>query len=404
MPQPLQPGWDLTQPHTALAAFLRTLPTAPALLALGEPTHRVEAFPAWRNRLFQTLVEAHGYRSIALESGALSGVTVNDHVTSGHGRLDDVLQRGFSHGFGEVQANRDLVMWLRAHNAGRPEADQVRFYGFDAPTENMWAASPREPLLAVHAFLAAHLTELPIRASDITDLCGDDARWTNPAAAMDARQSVGADERARHLRWLADELLTTLETEAPRLAAQPDAFWHARLQARMALGLLRYHAVMADGGAQRVAHMLTLRDLMMADNLSAIAEREWPRGPTLVFAHNQHLQRHTNRWSYGGHLNLEWCPAGVHLTARLRDRYAFIATTAGGGAGVPAPPPDTLAGWLSQQSVAPRLYATQALRAALPDVRKDAAKHPAYFPLDPAQLPSTDGVLFLPSVNDAPPT
>lgn len=402
MPNHMSPetGWEMTEPSTALTSFLRTLPNTPHLLALGEPTHGVDAFPSWRNRIFRALVEHHDYRSIAIESDVLAGLRVDAHVTSGQETLDEIMQHGFSHGFGKVQANRELLAWMRGFNAGHEEADRVRFYGFDAPTENMWAASPRHPLLALHAHLAERLPEVPIDASTITRLCDDDARWTNEAAAMDATQSVGANENAKRLRWLADELLTLLEAEWPRLAVQPDDFWHARLHARTAQGLLRYHALMADSAPNRVSRMLTLRDLMMADNLTAIAEREAPRGPTLVFAHNTHLQRHTARWA-SGTMSLEWCPAGVHLAARMGERYAFVATAAGQGAGLPVPPPDTPEGWLSQQSGSSRLYATRALARVLPSSlakRTDTSGSPGYSPLKPEHLQQTDGVLFLPTL------
>ena len=216
---------------------------------------------------------------------------------------------------------------------------------------------------------------------------------------MDAAQSVGADEDAKRLRWLADELLTLLEAEWPRLAVSPDDFWHARLHARTALGLLRYHGLMADSAPNRVSRMLTLRDMMMADNLIAIAEREAPRGPTLVFAHNTHLQRHTARWT-SGTMHLEWCPAGVHLAARMGERYAFVATALGQGAGLPTPSPDTPEGWLSQLSGLPQLYATRAQVRVLPSSlakRTDTSGYPGYSPLKPEHLEQTDGVLFLPA-------
>ncbi len=397
---PPQTGWEMTDPARALTSFLKSLPRTPQLLALGEPTHRVEDFPSWRNRIFRILVEEYGYRSIALESDVLAGLRVDTHVTSEADSLDDIMQHGFSHGFGEVRANRELIAWLQSFNRGRDEADRVRFYGFDAPMENMWAASPRHALLELHAFLSAHLPDLPIDASTITRLCGDDARWTNEAAAMDPAQSVGASEIAKALRWLADELLTLLVTERPHLDVHPDAFWHARLHARTAQGLLRYHAVMADNAPNRVARMLSLRDMMMADNLMSIAEREAPRGPTLVFAHNTHLQRHLGRWTFGT-MDMVWCPAGVHLTARLGERYAFIATAVGEGAGLPRPPTTTLEGWLSQQSSSPQLYASQALGRILPSSltkRTDTSGNPGYSPLKPEHLQQTDGVLFLPAI------
>ena len=399
--KPSQTGWELTDPARTLTSFLDSLPTPPQLLALGEPAHGVDAFPAWRNCIFHTLVEHHGYRSIALESNVLAGLRVDAYLTSGKETLDDIMQHGFSHGFGKVNANRDLVAWLREFNAGRDDTNRVRFYGFDAPTEIMWAASPRQALLELHAFLSKHLTDLPGDRATIIRLCGDDARWTNEAAAMDPAQSVGASENAKQLRWLADELLTLLETERPRLEVRPDDFWHARLHARTAQGLLRYHAVMADSSPTRVARMLSLRDVMMADNLTAVAERETPRGPTLAFAHNTHLQRHHSQWTFGA-TNLAWVPAGVHISTRLGERYAFIATAVGEGAGLPVPPPTTLEGWLSQQAGSPHLYATPVLERTLPaslTKRTDTSGHRGYSPLKPDDLPQTDGVLFLPTVN-----
>ena len=81
----------------------------------------------------------------------------------------------------------------------------------------------------------------------------------------------------------------------------------------------------------------------MADNLTAIAERETPRGPTLVFAHNTHLQRYNSQWTFGT-TNLAWVPAGVHVATRMGEHYAFIATAVGEGAGLPTPRPSTLEG------------------------------------------------------------
>ncbi|GHF34840.1 erythromycin esterase-like protein [Deinococcus metalli] len=404
MPNHTPPGWPLDDPSAALHTFLTTLPGPPRLLGLGEPSHAIDAVPAWALRLLRPLVEEHGFRSVAVESDAVAGLRVNAHVTAGEGGVNDVLLTGFSHGFGARPAYRDLVTWLRNFNAPRQAADHVRFYGVDASTETMWASSPRTSLLALHAFLGAHLSELPADAATIEELCGEDTRWTNRAAAMDAAQSVGADDRARTLRWLADELLTLLEAERARLSAHPDALWHAHLHARTAQGLLRYHAVMADPTPRRVARMLTLRDAVMADHLVAVAERERPRGPTLILAHNQHLHRHLNHWRFGPEV-LEWSPAGLRLTERLGDQYAVIATAVGEGEGLPPPLPGTVEGWLAAQSGAPRLYATRDLLRTMPDGltrRADTAGNHAYSPLRPEHLGATDGLLVLPRAGFSP--
>ncbi|WP_216324350.1 erythromycin esterase family protein [Deinococcus aestuarii] len=393
-PPPL--GWDLTEPHTALSSFLGTLPAPPRLLALGEPTHGLDAFPAWRNRVFRTLVERHGFRSIAIESDSIAGLRVNAHVTSGHGSLDEVMRTGFSHGFGAVRANRELVEWMRDFNTGREPGDHLRFYGFDPPLE-FWAPSPRASL---HAFLSAHLDGVPVDAATLERLCGEDARWANPAAVMDPAQSIGDNDEARQLRRLADDLSTLLRTAAPGLAAQP-GLWEAQLHARTATGLLRYHARLADRAPNRdrLERASALRDLMMADNLSAVAGREEERGPTLVFAHNAHLQRHISAMRLGD-LRVEWWSAGAHVGTRLGRRYAFIASDLGRAPekGVGEPAPDTLAGALMDRAGPATLFASRRLSAALPQPlvrRTDVPVQAGYFPLEARHLLLADGVLFV---------
>ncbi|WP_394649167.1 erythromycin esterase family protein [uncultured Deinococcus sp.] len=380
---PSGPGWAMTRPEAALAAFLRTLPAPPRLLGLGEPTHGVPSFPGWRNRMLQVLVEEHGFRSIAIESDAVAALRVNAYVTAGEGTLDEIMASGFSHGFGTLPANRALVEWLRAFNAGRDPADRVRFYGFDPPLENMWAASPRASLLALHAFPSTHGQAGPADAVTIGRLCGEDARWTDEAAALNPAASLGRTPQARELRVLADDLATLLRRQAPELAARP-GFWEAELHARTATGLLRYHAVMADPvpTPTRVEGMLALRDLLMADHLTAVADRERSRGPTLVFAHNSHLQRPRSEMRMLGE-TLGWWGAGAHLGLRLGTAYAFVAMH-----WRPSPP-----------EVAPEwppatLYAARDLEGlGLPE--SAGTPQSAHFPLKAEQVPWLDGLLLL---------
>src|SRR4051794_11920476 len=135
------------------ATVMRLLGTRPRLLALGEPTHGEDLLLEVRNDLFRQLVEREGYRTIAIESDCMMGLLVDDYVTSGAGTLDEVMERGFSHGFGASAANRELVHWMRAYNDGRPRSEQLRFAGFDGPLEITGAASPRPALTALHAYL-----------------------------------------------------------------------------------------------------------------------------------------------------------------------------------------------------------------------------------------------------------
>jgi len=90
---------------------------------------------------------------------------------------------------------------------------------------------------------------------------------------------------------------------------------------------LRYHAAMASPAPDRIATLLSLRAEMMAENLLAIVAEEQRRGPSLVFAHNAHLQRAPSRMPVGDD-EVSWGSAGALVGLTLGDRYVFLATDA----------------------------------------------------------------------------
>lgn len=391
---------------TAVAHFLQSLPTPPRLLGFGEPMHGEEEFLRLRNQAFQYLVEHEGYRSIAIESDCLAAVTVNTFVLEGKGRLDEVMQSGFSHGFGDSEGNRKLVAWMHEYNRDLDAEDKLRFYGFDAPMEMTGAHSPRQALTSLHEYLAIYVgvDRLPCTAVTIAQLVGGEDRWSNPAAAMDPAQSVGTSEEAIKLRLITDDLVTVLNAEAPRLiaATSQDEWWWASLYGRTAAGLLRYHAGMADTQPSRVARLMGLRDTMMAGNLKAIADREAQRGSTLAFAHNRHLQKYLSKWQLG-ELALEWWSAGAIVGTQLGSHYAFLATALGSAPhrGLKAPGPETLEGALSVLPGSRYVFNSANLARSLsgreskPVLRTDTSTNHGYFALDPNELEGTDGVMFI---------
>ncbi len=266
----------------ALDELLVARTEPPVLFALGEPTHGIEAFPLLRNEILGHLV-GRGYRSIVLETDVFAASVVDDYVGGATAEIDEVLATGFSHGFGAVPGNRELVEWLRAHNAGRAPRDRVRFHGFDAPVEFSGAPSPRHALSSVNDHLPAALRPASVR--DLDALLGEDADWTNQTAMFDPAASIGDSDRARALRIVADDLASALCRAAPGLRpADPTGYAHAVAHARTAQGLLRYHAAMASPAPDRIATMGSLRAEMMAENLLAIVAQEQRHGPSLVRA------------------------------------------------------------------------------------------------------------------------
>lgn len=364
-----------------VSAILRSLPARPALLGLGEAMHLVGELGEVRNEIFRHLVEHEGYRSFAIESDCLMGLVTDAYITIGSGTLDDVMERGFSHGFGASAANRELVRWMRAYNEEHEEG--LRFFGFDGPLE-YWAASPRQALTGLHGLLDG---PFPCTRETLDTLLGPDDRWSNEAAAMDPSRSIGQSADAQRLRLIADDLVALLDTQLPQLSAQDRQL--AALYGRTATGLLRYHYWMADTSPARWTRLSALRDAMMAANLSALAEH----GPALVFGHNIHLQRHESFMPLGDQL-LQWWSAGAITAAQLGDRYAFLASALG-TVGDDNPPPRSVEGILSVLPWDRCLIDARSLAQAVTDPASRTSHDFRYFPLDPARLDMVDGIVFL---------
>lgn len=372
------------------------------LLGLGEALHGGEEFPIFRNRLFRYLVEAHGFGAIAIESSFPRGRLVDDHVAGrGAAAAGAVWDAGFSPGFGALDANRELVEWLRAYNADPAHPTKLRFYGFDAPTEGTYTESPRHLLDDALAFLAAvDPAAAGARRQRIEPLLGPDAAWENPAASLDPMQAVGLSPAAAALRIETEELVSELCVRRPELEAErdDDRYAEALHLATLARQLLTYHAALARPSATRMVELLGIRAAMMADNLAYVAASERGRGKVLVFAHNSHLQRGQVRWQLGS-----WWPAGAHLDRTFGPRYAAVGSAVGVSPanGIGRPEAGTLEARLTATPGPARLVPTAkgdalpaSLIAALP-TRSGSTANFSYSPLSPQSLTDFDWLLAL---------
>lgn len=363
------------------------VPPSCELLGFGEPDHREPAFGWIRNELFASLVEG-GFRSIALETDRVAALTVNDYVQEGVGTLDAAMTEGFSHGFGALEPNRELVAWMRSSNESRPPAERLAFHGFDTPTENPSAPSPRRLLEHARDYLGLDL--------DIASLVGDDERWSKDEAVMDPAQSPGATADAEQLRSIADDLLTTLYVRAPELiAATSRAEWRrARTHLTAGIGLLQYHkqAALPLERNARVTRLFATRDTFMARNLLEIRGLESSRGATFVFAHNRHLQRMPGTPEMAD-LALSWSSAASIVTAMSDERYTFVAGSLGSSAvlGLGEPEADTYEGILQREITTWGLTADTKLSSG----RTRSGTPHGYIPLDRTVLDGADAILHI---------
>jgi len=394
--------------NASIDKIMASLDNSVELLGFGEALHGGEDILILRNRLFQRLVETHGYSAIAVESSFPRAHAVNEYIACrSPASYEAVQDTGFSHGFGRLDANRELVEWMRAYNADATHRVKLQFYGFDSPTEMMFSDSPRQVLHFVLDYLAsidsASSEELRLR---IDPLLGQDSDWENPAAMMDPTKSIGLSPAATALRIETEDLIAELQVRRPELVAKSDisSYLEAMQYATVARQLLNYHAALArkSESGKRIVEGLGLRDVLMADNLAYMVSRERGRGKVLAFAHNSHLKRGKAEWQLGTDL-LIWWPAGAHLNEIFGKSYAVIGTAVGvsDANGIGQPEAGTLEALLTAVPGPGRFIPThkgQGLRAseiaALP-TRSGSMKNPTYFALTPQSLTDFDWLVVL---------
>jgi erythromycin esterase len=384
--------FSLDSPETfnaAIDAVIASLGDSVELLGFGEALHGGEDILILRNRLFRRLVETHGFSAIAIESSFPRSHVANEYVAGrGPASYEALQDTGFSHGFGQLDANRELVEWMREYNTDPSHRVRLRFYGFDSPTEMTGGDSPRQALHFVLDYLASIDSASGQEYRERIDpLLGQDSDWENPAASFDPAKSVGLSPEAAALRIETEELISELRVRRPELVAKSgeSRYLEAMQYASVARQLLNYHAEMARESDDRVARLLGLRDASMADNLVYMVSHERGRGKVLAFAHNGHLQRGKTQWQWGTNVNI-WWPAGAHLNEMLGPRYAVIGSAVGisDANGIGQPEAGTLEARLTAVPGPARFIPThkgQGLPAseieALP-IRSRSVKNPTY--------------------------
>lgn len=392
--------------HAAVDTMLAALDDSLELLGFGEALHGGEEILLLRNRLFQRLVEAHGFSAIAIESSFPRARVVNEYIAGrGPASYEVVRESGFGHAFGVLEANRELVEWMRHYNAAPSHRVKLQFYGFDIPTGTIGIASPRQVLQFVLDYLASIDTNSSQKRRErIEQLLGQDSDWENPAAIADPTKSLGVSPAATALRIETEELISQLRARRPELVTKHDEarYSEALHYASVARQLLNFHAAMAR--ESEYSERLNIRDALMADNLVYMVSRERGRGKVLAFAHNSHLKRGRAHWEMGADLHT-WWPAGSHLATMLGERYAVIGSAVGVSEanGIGQPETGTLEERLTSVP-GPALFIptykgqgfVNAAIAELP-IRSGSIKNPTYFALNAQSLTDLDWLAVLDS-------
>lgn len=348
---------------------VRELVASARVVALGEPAHGAHEPLAFRNRLFEYLVEELGFTAIALESGVSESRRVNDFVRGGPGEAREIARAGLTWGFGDYSENVELLQWMRTFNAAVDESRKVSFYGIDlSGSSDGDFTTARGALDDALAYLARVAPEAS----------RDARRAIEPFMQRFTRGKYQAleEEDKQHLRRAINELIAVFERERPHLVAASSEqdfewAWRSAVAASQVEQLFRLWPAdtPAEGVSAEFYRAAAARDAAMADNVQWALKREGAAGRVLVYAHNAHIMNGVLR---GGIWSIYPEPPammGRHLRSALgKDLVVIGMSAAENGPRLPSAPS-------SQESVEVAL-GRLGMRTLLLDMR-GAAEFPA---------------------------
>ncbi|MFE7529573.1 erythromycin esterase family protein [Kitasatospora sp. NPDC057542] len=332
------------------------------VVALGESSHQIREYGLLRDRILRFLIQECGFTVYAAELGTASGRAVDAWTRGGDGDLDALLTPHTGGYPSQSAEGRDILRWLRAHNARATRP--VHFAGLDIPA----AGGSLVPVLEAVARYLADIDPRAVRhARTALELSAPLAGGSGLASA---RARLGLDAAVQdQLSTVLSQLLNrvTVMREIYIDSAGPTVYEDVVSDVWAAWRTDQMQRAMADlfDGKPDAAD-LSARDRYLADSLLTLLDRSAPGTRIVLAAHNAHIQRTTNPEG----TSLPRVPMGHALARRLGNDYVSVAMTSSGGRTVKNSPDPTHPAGMRQ-------YATDAPAAAPNSVEALFAGMPA---------------------------
>lgn len=317
----------LARDGTASASLLSEIVGDAKVVSFGEAVHLSQEFLTLRNQLFVTLVERQGFTAFAMETGFLDGLEVDDYIGGGVSAAAAPVQQTFSFNDAALEANRQLIEWMRAYNARSCISRKLHFYGLSMSGRGGGdERSANRTLLGVLRYL---------QSVDASQAQKFRARL-EPLLTATRRRGSDAVSRAEQ------DALSAALLDVVSMMQRRRVQWQARTSQlaferayRMALNALHVDAdrrLTDQVDARRdVPIDYDQNDAALAENLLWALAQEGPGGRVFTFAHNAHVRRCPERAEYN------FTAMGEHVAAVLGRGQVVIGTSFHQGvAGLPS--------------------------------------------------------------------
>ncbi|WP_051621240.1 erythromycin esterase family protein [Leeuwenhoekiella sp. MAR_2009_132] len=281
-------------PDTKLSIFNENIPQKFAnarIFGFGEATHHGKEFFDIKAKFFKYLVETQNVKIFIMEDSYPSESGINEWISGGTGSVETIAEN-FSTYIWYTKEVVNLLEWMRNYNLGKPENEQIRYYGMDIQNVKNINLELRE---LVKKFNIPVSEELLL----IADACVE-------KRVEYGKKNDWADIQNPNL--LKIESIVSDFQKINKLENNRDF----KSLIRAIKSLINYTHYVQDSKSE-------IRDLGMFKSVNNIIDNETENGKVFIWAHNQHINN-KEFLSYGsGLINL-----GRHLKDFYKDDYYSV--------------------------------------------------------------------------------
>lgn len=253
------------------------------VVGLGEATHGTREFFQMKHRIFQYLVENHGFKIFVIEADFGESLYIDDYVTGKRDDLEYLMKEVMYFWTWRTEEVRAFIRWMRGYNLGKPENQMIRYVGCDA---QYW----RWDLEWLENYLTDYSDDLEQELISIKEEIDD------------FRREIGVQETSdlERMETLLNELGNKMDQQKSSLILQSGEYRYIIARRLVDVIFQAIHCFYSSDNP--INRELFKRDRFMAENV-AWAKQHFGDCKVAVWAHNGHVAKNLTGGSMGHYLD-----------------------------------------------------------------------------------------------------
>lgn len=267
------------------------------IVGLGEATHGTREFFQMKHRVFQYLVEQHGFDAFLFEMDFAEAMLFDRWIQGEiEGDLRSMMRDEMLFWTWKTDAVEDLYTWMRDYNRANPDK-RIHLYGVDTQSPNY---SLKELLRRLELIM-------PTTADSVRFYIGSD--YERMLDLYNSKDQIAADRIQNSLEEVR-KVIEEAKNAIIRSSSEEAYTWIERLVTHM-------EQVEAHSYQYFVLGQGPLRDKYMADNTRWLSDQMPEGSQVALWAHNYHVSN-----TFTGNLFND--SQGGYLRQRYQDDYQII--------------------------------------------------------------------------------